>query len=100
MASTSRSTEEIHRLGMHKTPERNAVLVFVCRVRTSSRLLVTKDSRKVRRRVVAAAGESNARAFPQREVQRSDLDAIREIGDALAAAFSTKMTSPGGLPEK
>ncbi len=63
--------ENFIELGMHKTPERNAVLIFVApRAHKFAVVGDEGDPREMWRDVVATSGRRNARAFSEREVQR------------------------------
>jgi uncharacterized membrane protein len=92
--------KKFHRLGMHKTPERNAVLIFVAP--RAHKFAVVGDK---------AIHEKCGEAFWQRLVDgmrehfRNEkftdalVEAIEETGNALAAHFPRGSTSAGQLPD-
>ena len=92
--------KKFHRLGMHTTPERNAVLIFVAP--RAHKFAVVGDK---------AIHEKCGEQFWQqlvdgmREHFRNDkfshalVEAIEEAGKALAAHFPKRSTSPGQLPD-
>ncbi len=92
--------KKFHRLGMHKTPERNAVLIFVAP--RAHKFAVVGDK---------AIHEKCGEAFWQRLVDgmrehfRNEkftdalVEAIREAGNALASHFPRRSTSSGQLPD-
>lgn len=90
-----------HRLGMHKTPERNAVLIFVA-PRAHKFAIIgdegihQKCGEELWQRLVNQMREH----FRNEKFSEAILDAIREIGGALAAHFPQRSTSTGGLPDE
>jgi uncharacterized membrane protein len=92
--------KRFHRLGMHKTPERNAVLIFVAP--RAHKFAVVGDK---------AIHEKCGEAFWQRLVDgmrehfRNEkftdalVEAIREAGNALASHFPRTSTSSGHLSD-
>jgi uncharacterized membrane protein len=93
--------ERFHRLGMHKTPEGNAVLIFVAP--RAHKFAIVGDK---------AVHEKCGEGLWQRLVQQmrehfrnakfSDaiVDAIHEIGAALAAHFPKRSRSTDSLPDQ
>ncbi len=93
--------KKFHRLGMHKTPERNAILIFVAP--RAHRFAVVGDK---------AIHEKCGEAFWQRLVDsmrehfRNErfshalVEAIEEAGKALASHFPKRSTSATGLPDE
>jgi uncharacterized membrane protein len=92
--------KKFHRLGMHKTPERNAVLIFVAP--RAHKFAVVGDK---------AIHEKCGEAFWQQLVERMRehfrnekftdalVEAIEETGKTLAAHFPRRSTSSGQLPD-
>jgi len=90
--------KKFHRLGMHKTPERNAVLIFVAP--RAHKFAVVGDK---------AIHEKCGEAFWQRLVEgmrehfrnekfsHAIVEGIEEAGKALAAYFPRRSTSSGEL---
>jgi uncharacterized membrane protein len=93
--------KRFHRLGMDKTPERNAVLIFVA-PRAHKFAIVgdegihQKCGEELWQRLVDAMREH----FRNEKFSEAMVDAIREIGGALAAHFPRKSTSTGALPDE
>ena len=79
---------KFHRLGMHKTRERNAVLIFVApRVH---KLAVVGDKRFTKNAAMNSGSASSTamrHCFRQQEVYRRFGGAVTVIGDALAQHF-------------
>jgi uncharacterized membrane protein len=92
--------KKFHRLGMHKTPERNAVLIFVAP--RAHKFAVVGDQ---------AVHQKCGEAFWQQLVERMRehfrnekftdalVEAIEEAGKTLAAHFPRRSTSSGQLPD-
>jgi uncharacterized membrane protein len=92
--------KKFYRLGMHKAPERNAVLIFVAP--RAHKFAIVGDERihqkcgeELWQRLVNQMREH----FRNEKFSEAIVDAIREIGDALAAHFPRRSTSPG-LPDE
>ncbi len=88
-----------HRLGMHKTPERNGVLIFVAP--RAHKFAVVGDEgihqkcgEELWQRLVNQMREH----FRSEKFSEAIVDAIQEIGDALAAHFPRRSPSAGSLP--
>jgi uncharacterized membrane protein len=90
-----------HRLGMHKTPERNAVLIFVAPrahkfAIIGDEAIYRKCGEELWQRLVNQMREH----FRNEKFSEAIVDAIREIGDALAAHFPRRSTSTGELADE
>ena len=90
--------KRFQRLRMHKTPERNAVLIFVApRAHKFAVLgdeaIHQKCGEDLWQRLVDKMREH----FRSEKFTDAIVDAIHEIGDALAAHFPRRSTSAGGL---
>jgi uncharacterized membrane protein len=95
------ATKRFHRLGMHKTPERNAVLIFVAPrahkfAIVGDKAIHEKCGAELWQRLVDRMHEH----FRNEKFSHAIVDAIHEIGDALAAHFPRRSTSAGGLPDE
>jgi uncharacterized membrane protein len=93
--------KRFHRLGMHKTPERNAVLIFVAPrahkfAVVGDKAIHEKCGEELWQRIVEKMREH----FRNENFSHAIVDAIRETGDALAAHFPARSTSGGGLPDE
>lgn len=93
--------KRFHKLGMHKTPERNAVLIFVAPrahkfAVVGDNAIHEKCGEELWQRIV----EKMRDHFRNENFSRAIVDAIRETGDALASHFPTRSTSTGGLPDE
>lgn len=93
--------KRFHRLGMQKTAERNAVLIFVAPrahkfAIVGDKAIHQKCGDDLWQRLVAQMREH----FRMENFTDAILDAIREIGEALAAQFPRRSTSTGGLPDE
>jgi uncharacterized membrane protein len=93
--------KRFHRLGMQKTPERNAVLVFVAPrahkfAIVGDKAIHQKCGEELWQRLVTQMREH----FRKENFTDAIVDAIREIGEALAAQFPRRSTSTGGLPDE
>lgn len=89
-----------HRLGMQKTAQRNAVLIFVA-PRAHKFAIVGDEGihkscgEELWQRLVGSMREH----FQRENFTQAITDAILEIGDALAAKFPGRSTSTGALPD-
>ena len=97
----SAAQKRFHRLGMQRTPERNAVLIFVAPrahkfAIVGDKAIHEKCGEELWQRLVAQMREH----FRKENFTDAILDAIREIGEALAAQFPRRSTSTGGLPDE
>src|SRR6266404_4881994 len=95
------ATKKFHKLGMHKTAERNAGLIFVAPREhkfavVGDRAIHEKCGEELWQRIV----EKMRDHFRNENFSHAIVDAIRETGDALAAHFPTRSTSTGGLPDE
>jgi len=95
------ATKRFHRLGMHKTPERNAVLIFVAPrahkfAIVGDKAIHEKCGEQLWQRLVEAMRDH----FRDENFTKAIVDAIHEIGEALAAHFPRRSTSTGGLPDE
>ncbi len=95
------ATKKFHKLGMHKTAERNAVLIFVAPrahkfAVVGDRAIHEKCGEELWQRIVEKMREH----FRNENFSHAIVDAIRETGDALAAHFPKRSTSVGGLPDE
>lgn len=93
--------KKFQRLGMHKTLERNAVLVFVApRVHkfavVGDQGIHEKRGDAYWQRVVDAMREH----FRNERFSDAIVDAIRDIGSALAEHFPKRSTSSNELPDE
>ncbi|HWY39544.1 MAG TPA: TPM domain-containing protein, partial [Chthoniobacterales bacterium] len=89
------------KLRMHKTPERNAVLIFVAP--RAHKFAIVGDEAVHRKcgdelwqRLVAQMREH----FRNENFTHALIEAIHEIGHALAGHFPRRLTSTGELPDK
>lgn len=91
--------KRFHKLGMHKTPQRNAVLIFVAP--RAHKLAVVGDKaihEKCGEELWSRIVEKMREHFRNENFSHAVVDAIRETGDALAAHFPTRSVSTGELP--
>jgi uncharacterized membrane protein len=90
-----------HRLGMHKTPERNAVLIFVA-PRAHKFAIIGDEAihRKCGEELWQRLVNQMREHFRNEKFSEAIVDAIREIGDALAAHFPRRSTSTGELADE
>jgi uncharacterized membrane protein len=92
--------KQFHRLGMDKTPERNAVLIFVA-PRTHKFAVVgdkaihEKCGEPLWQRLVEGMRDH----FRNEKFSRAIAEAIEEAGKALAAHFPRSTTSSNQLPD-
>ena len=95
--------KRFHRLGLHKLPEQNAVLIFVAPrahkfAIVGDRAIYEKCGEQLWQRLVEGMREH----FRSEKFSRALVEAIHEIGDALAAHFpkgSTSSRLPGEIVE-
>ena len=90
-----------HRLGMHKTPEQNAVLIFVAPrahkfAIVGDKAIHEKCGEELWQRLVNQMRDH----FRNEKFSEAIADAIREIGEALAMQFPRRSTSADGLPDE
>lgn len=83
------ATKKFHRLGLHKTPERNAVLIFVAPrahkfAVVGDKAIHEKCGEQFWQRLVEGMGEH----FRNEKFSRALVEAIEEAGKALAEHFS------------
>jgi uncharacterized membrane protein len=86
---------------MQKTPERNAVLIFVAPrahkfAIVGDKAIHQKCGEELWQRLVTQMRDH----FRKENFTAAIVDAIREIGEALAAQFPRKSTTIGGLPDE
>jgi uncharacterized membrane protein len=90
-----------HRLGMHKTPERNAVLIFVAP--RAHKFAIIGDER-IHQKCGEALWQRLVNQmrdhFRNEKFSEAIVDAIREIGGTLAAHFPRRSTPADGLPDE
>jgi uncharacterized membrane protein len=90
-----------HRLGMHKTSERNAVLIFVAPRAHKFAIIGDEEiHRKCGEELWQRLVNQMREHFRNEKFSEAISDAIREIGDALAAHFPRRSTSTGALPDE
>jgi uncharacterized membrane protein len=92
--------KKFHRLGMHKTPERNAVLIFVAPrahkfAVVGDKAIHEKCGEALWQRLVDGMREH----FRNEKFTDALVDAIKEAGNALASHFPKTSTSSGQLPD-
>jgi uncharacterized membrane protein len=93
--------KKFHRLGMHKTTERNAVLIFVAPrahkfAVVGDKAIHEKCGESFWQRVVDAMREH----FRNEKFSHALVEAIEEAGRALASHFPKTSTSSGQLPDR
>jgi uncharacterized membrane protein len=91
--------KKFHRLGMHKTAERNAVLIFVAP--RAHKFAVVGDSavhQKCGEQFWQRLVEGMREHFRNEKFSHALVDAIEEAGNALASHFPKKSTSSNPLP--
>ena len=90
-----------HRLGMHKAPERNAVLIFVApRAHKFAIVGDTAIHEKCGETLWEHLVNQMREHFRNEKFSEAIVDAIREIGGGLAAHFPRRSTSSGELPDE
>jgi len=93
--------KSFHRLGMQKTPERNAVLIFVAP--RAHKFAVIGDEgihKKCGEDLWQRLVDSMRQHFQRENFTEALVDAIHEIGQALAAHFPQRSASTGVLPDE
>jgi uncharacterized membrane protein len=93
--------KKFHRLGMHKTVEQNAVLIFVAPrahkfAVVGDKAIHEKCGEQFWQRLVEAMGEH----FKNEKFSHALVEAIEEAGKALATHFPRRSTSSGQLPDE
>lgn len=92
--------KKFHRLGMHRTPERNAVLIFVApRVHKFAVVGDRAIHEKCREQFWQRLVETMRAHFKNEKFNHALVEAIEEAGKALAAHFPRRSTSPKELPD-
>ena len=92
--------KKFHRLGMHKTPERNAVLIFVApRARKFAVIGDTAIHEKCGETLWQRLADGMREHFRNQKFSHALVEAIEEAGKALAAHFPKKSTS-SALPDE
>jgi len=92
--------KKFHRLGMNKTPERNAILIFVAP--RAHKFAVIGDKaihEKCGEAFWQGLVDSMREHFRNEKFSRALVEAIEEVGKALAAHFPRQSTSSGQLPD-
>ena len=92
---------KFHRLGMHKTRERNAVLIFV--VPRAHKLAVVGDKaihERCGEQFWQRLVEGMRQHFRNEKFSRALVEAIEEAGKALASHFPKRSTSSGKLSDE
>jgi uncharacterized membrane protein len=92
--------KKFHRLAMQKTPERNAVLIFVAPrahkfAIVGDKAIHEKCGAQLWERLVEGMGEH----FRNEKFSDALVEAIEEAGKALAAHFPPRARSSGQLPD-
>jgi uncharacterized membrane protein len=92
--------KRFHRLGMHKTPERNAVLIFVAPrahkfAVVGDKAIHEKCGEALWQRLVDSMREH----FRNEKFTDALVEAIDQAGKALASYFPRTSTSSGQLPD-
>ena len=93
--------KKFHRLGMHKTAEGNAVLIFVAPrahkfAVVGDKAIHEKCGEQFWQRLVETMGEH----FKNEKFSHALVEAIEEAGKALATHFPRTSTSSGQLPDE
>ena len=92
--------KKFHRLGMNKTPERNAVLIFVAPRAHKFAVIGDKAIHEKCGEVFwQGLVDSMREHFRNEKFSRALVEAIEEVGKALAAHFPRQSTSSGQLPD-
>jgi uncharacterized membrane protein len=94
------SQKKFHRLGMHKTTERNAVLIFVAPrahkfAVMGDKAIHEKCGELFWQKLVDGMREH----FRNEKFSHAIVEAIEAAGKALASHFPRRSTSPGPLPD-
>jgi uncharacterized membrane protein len=94
------ATRKFEQLGMHRTQERNAVLIYVAP--RAHKFAVVGDAGIHERcgpnywhEIVARMGEH----FRSERFSQGIVDAVREVGDALTRHFPATVENPNELPD-
>lgn len=93
--------KRFHRLGMQKTAERTAVLIFVAP--RAHKFAIIGDQaihQKCGEKLWQGLVNQMREHFRKENFTNAIVDAIHEIGDALAAHFPRRSTTSGGLPDE
>ena len=93
--------KKFHRLGMHKAPERNAILIFVAPrahkfAVVGDKAIHEKCGEQFWQRLV----EGMRQHFRNEKFSRALVEAIEEAGKALASHFPKRSTSSGKLSDE
>jgi len=93
--------KKFRKLRMHKTLERNAVLIFVA-PRAHKYAIVRDEAihQKCGDELWRALAERMGEHFRNEKFSDALIDAIHEIGHALATHFPRRSTSTGQLPDE
>jgi uncharacterized membrane protein len=93
--------KKFHRLGMHKTPERNAVLIFVA-PRAHKFAIVGDEAihRKCGEELWQRLVEKMREHFRNEKFSHALVEAIEETGTALASHFPKRSTSSDRLSDE
>jgi uncharacterized membrane protein len=93
--------KKFHRLGMHKTPERNAVLIFVA-PRAHKFAIVGDEAihRKCGEELWRRLVEKMRDHFRNEKFSHALVEAIEETGKALASHFPRRSTPSGELSDE
>jgi len=93
--------KKFHRLGMHKTPERNAVLIFVA-PRAHKFAIVGDEAihRKCGEELWQRLVEKMRDHFRNEKFSHALVEAIEETGKALASHFPRRSTPSGELSDE
>jgi len=92
--------KKFHRLGMNKTPERNAILIFVAPRAHKFAVIGDKAIHEKCGEVFwQGLVDSMREHFRNEKFSRALVEAIEEVGKALAAHFPRQSTSSGQLPD-
>jgi uncharacterized membrane protein len=92
--------KKFHRLGMHKMPERNAVLIFVApRAHKFAVIGDTAIHDKCGETFWQRLVDGMRDHFRNEKFSHALVEAIEEAGKALAAHFPRQSTSSGQLPD-
>jgi uncharacterized membrane protein len=92
--------KKFHRLGMHKTPERNAILIFVAP--RAHKFAVVGDKaihEKCREHFWQGLADSMREHFRNEKFSHALVEAIEEAGNTLASHFPKRSTSSNQLPD-
>ena len=93
--------KKFYRLGMQKTPHRNAVLIFVAP--RAHKFAIVGDKaihEKCGEALWQQVAEQMREHFQSEKFSHAIVDAIREVGTALAVHFPRISSSTGALPDE